>query len=551
MTIVIVVRTKGDFASDARSSGRRVLVVESQPTSSLRPPRPLHHNPISQLGVLVVLMGAAVILLLLLADFFDKRPNPYVGMFVFLILPGIMLFGALMVLGGMRIEAGRRKRKASLAELPYPSLDLNQPRQRKWFAITVLAATVVGTLLMWAAYEGYSYTESVSFCGQTCHTPMTPEYTAYLDSAHARVRCVDCHVGDGAGYYIRSKLQGAHQLVAVLTGNYARPIPTPIMNLRPARETCERCHWPAKFFGAKVLQLPHYRYDEQNTPEQITLTLKTGGGSQIHGASGGVHWHMVLDNHVTFAATDPQLQEIPWVSVKHSNGTSVTYVSQATKLNSEQLAQLPRHDMDCMDCHNRPAHGFPSPDGGIDQALFRGLISPTLPRVKQLLVYAMMPNYTNREAAHRAIRDALIGTYRDKYPGLLEQRSADVDRAIDVASKIYDRAIFPEMNVSWHTYPTNIGHRNWPGCFRCHDGRHVTADGKVLVNDCNGTCHTQPRRSAPTALGVIASDATDDWHPWALPIKGLDIPAHEKLLCSDCHKAGRGPTRGCDDCHKH
>jgi formate-dependent nitrite reductase cytochrome c552 subunit len=379
---------------------------------------------------------------------------------------------------------------------------------------------------------------------------MTPEYTAYLDSAHARVRCVDCHVGEGAEYYVRSKLQGAHQLLAVMTGDYSRPIPTPIKNLRPARETCERCHWPAKFFGAKLLQLPHYRYDERNTVEQITLTLKTGGGSQSHGASGGVHWHMVLDNRVTFAATDSKLQDIPWVSVRRSNGAVATFVSKTTQLTPEQLAQLPRHEMDCMDCHNRPAHGFPSPDGGIDQALFRGQISSALPSIKQVLVDAMMLDYSSREVAHRAIQDSIINAYREKYPGLLEQRKADVERACDVASRIYDRAVFPDMNVNWHTYPTNIGHRNWPGCFRCHDGRHVTSDGQILGNDCSSTCHTQPRRSAPTALGVVAADATDDWHPWSLPSKSLDIPAHKALLCSDCHKAGRGPMSGCNDCHK-
>jgi hypothetical protein len=524
--------------------------VESPQPDSLSPRRPLYHNLVSHLGMLTVLGGAAIILLLFLADLVDAHPHPYVGMFTFLILPGIMLFGVAMILGGMRLEAGRRRRNRALPDLPYPRVDLNDPRQRRLFVVLVLLATVVGTLLAWAGYEGYAYTESVSFCGQTCHTPMAPEYTAYLDSAHARVRCVECHVGEGATYYVRSKVQGAHQLLAVMTGNYARPIATPINNLRPARETCERCHWPAKFFGAKLLQLPHFRYDAQNTPEQITLTLKTGGGSKSHGASGGVHWHMAIDNRVTFAATDPQLQDIPWVRVKRSNGSEAVYVSKNTKLNADQLSKLARHDLDCMDCHNRPAHGFPSPDGGIDQALFKGQISPTLPRVKQLLVDAMMQDYSDRDTAHRAIRDALVDGYRAENAQILQARKADIERAIDVATQIYDRAVFPEMKVTWYTYPTNIGHRNWPGCFRCHDGRHVTADGKVLANDCASTCHTQPRRSAPTSLGVLDPNATDDWHPWFLPSKSLDIPAHKALLCSDCHKAGRGPMSGCNDCHK-
>ena len=511
--------------------------------------RPLYQNIVSQLGMLIALGGSAIIALLMLAQMVDPTPNPYIGMFTYMLLPGVITFGIVAILGGMRWEAGRRKRKSSLASLPYPRMDLNDVRQRRLFNIAILLGTIVATILIWTGYEGYVYTESVTFCGQTCHTAMSPEYTAYLDSAHARVRCVECHVGEGAGYYVKSKLQGARQLWDVITSSYQRPISTPIMNLRPARETCERCHWPEKFFGAKLLQLPHYRYDETNTPEQITLTLKTGGGTRTHGASGGVHWHMLIDNKVTFAATDPQLQDIPWVHVRNSNGKETTYVSAASRLNADQMAKLPRHVMDCMDCHNRPAHGFASPDGGIDQALFKGMISPTLPWIKKLIVESMMADYPNRDAAHRAIRDSVVGNYQAKYPEILATRRSDVDRAIQVASSIYDRAVFPDMRVNWHTYPVNIGHRHWPGCFRCHDGQHVSAEGKVLGNDCSKTCHTQPQRGPQTALGMIDPAATADWHPWQMPIKSLDIPGHQRLLCSNCHKAGRGPKSGCDDCH--
>lgn len=497
-----------------------------------------------------MLGSALLIFTILMIELLGRTPNPYVGMFVFLVIPGVACFGVFLVLIGMRWEAGRRRRNAALSELPYPSIDLNDAKQRRLFVAIVLGATFVLTLLSWAAYEGYEYTESVAFCGQTCHTPMTPEYTAYLDSAHARVRCVECHVGEGASHYVRSKFQGVHQLVAVVTGHYARPIATPIKNLRPARETCEKCHWPSKFFGAKLLQLPHYRYDDDNTPEQITLILKTGGGSKVHGESGGVHWHMLLENQVTFAATDSRLQNIPWVSAKHKDGTETIYVSKRNQLPQSSLDALPRHSMDCMDCHNRPAHAFPSPDGGIDQALFKGQISPTLPRIKRLLVEAMMENYPDSAAAHRGIAERLRDHYKNNFPTLLQMRQRDIDRAIQIAISIYDRANFPEMRVNWQTYPTNIGHRNWPGCFRCHDGQHVSKDGKVLGQDCAGTCHTEPKRSAPTSLGVVDPNASVDWHPWKLPSDSLDIPAHQSLLCSDCHRAGRGPLSGCDGCHK-
>jgi len=172
-----------------------------------------------------------------------------------------------------------------------------------------------------------------------------------------------------------------------------------------------------------------------------------------------------------------------------------------------------------------------------------------LPWIKKLTVDSMMLDYPTLDAAHRAIRDSVIGTYRDKYPQILADRKADIDKAIAVASDIYDRAVFPEMHVNWHTYPVNIGHRHWPGCFRCHDGQHVSSEGKVLGNDCSKTCHTQPQRGPQTALGVVDPAATPNWHPFEMPNKSVEIPGHERLLCSNCHKAGRGPKRVCDDCH--
>jgi hypothetical protein len=202
-----------------------------------------------------------------------------------------------------------------------------------------------------------------------------------------------------------------------------------------------------------------------------------------------------------------------------------------------------------MDCHNRPAHGFPSPDGAIDQALFKGKISPSLPWIKKLTVTSMMADYPTRAEAHDAIRNKLIGTYQADYPQVLKERRSDIENAISTACSIYDMAVYPDMRVNWHTYPVNIGHRHWPGCFRCHDGRHRSADGKVIGNDCSTTCHTQPRRGSLTALGVTDPAATDDWHPWQLPSKSIQVPAHDVLLCSNCHHAGMGPKSNCDDCH--
>jgi nitrate/TMAO reductase-like tetraheme cytochrome c subunit len=537
-----------------RSSSPGVEAESSAPAPSAdeTPPRhrPLYYNLISHIGALVVILGAVLILLSLLAHVGSGGSNPYVGIFTYVIFPTFVGVGLLLILIGMRWEAGRRRRAEALKVLPYPRIDLNDRRQRIIFLYTIVGGTVLSALLIWASYQGFHYTESVKFCGTICHVQMQPEFTAYQDSPHARVPCVACHVGEGASWYVKSKLSGVRQLYAVLTHSYETPIPTPIAHLRPARETCERCHWPKKFSGAVLLQLPHFRYDEANDGEQISLVLKIGGGNPAHGNGEGIHWHMVVANTVTFAATDKQLQHIPWVKVRHADGSVETYVDQDSKLSAAQMAKLPRHTLDCMDCHNRPAHDFTNPDSGVDRALLGGQIPTSLPWIKKLAVEALFRNYAGTDEAHAGIRAYVLNFYESQYPSLLQQRAADIDKTVEVLDGIYDRGVFPKMHVDWRTYPNNLGHRDWPGCFRCHDGRHVSKDGKVLPHDCNSTCHTQPLRGKLQPLGQAVQDPYPDWHPWKMPKEHLDIKGHDKVMCFQCHASGQRPGHECKDCHE-
>jgi hypothetical protein len=259
---------------------------------------------------------------------------------------------------------------------------------------------------------------------------------------------------------------------------------------------------------------------------------------------------MVVDNTITFAAVDKKLQVIPWVKVRHSDGSEKVYVATDTKLASAGIAKLPRHRMDCMDCHNRPAHNFPTPDSGVDQALLRGQIAKDLPWIKKVAVEALFREYDDQETASAGIREYIHDFYAKQYPKVLQDRGKDVDTAIEVAISIYDRGVFPKMKVDWRTYPVNIGHRYWPGCFRCHDGKHVAADGTVLSHSCDNTCHTQPQRGPVTPLGVQAGDAFPDWHPWQMPKEHLDIKGHDTVLCYQCHASGKRPSRECKDCHE-
>ncbi len=509
----------------------------------------LYRNAVSYFGGLVAVASMFIVGFLALSTLSVEHASPYIGIFTYVVFPSIAAGGITVFLVGMRREAKRRHKTGTTEALPYPSLDLNDPSQRRRFGIFAVAGTISLMVFSFAGYNGFLLTESVGFCGQTCHTPMEPEMTAYLASPHARVRCVECHVGEGAGWYVHSKLSGARQLFAVLFNTYDRPIPTPIKDLRPARETCQHCHWPEKFFGAQLTQKPHFRYDEKNTAEQISLLIKTGGGGGVLGA--GIHWHMFIDNKVEYAAEDDQLQHIPWFKVTRSDGKMTEYFTTDHKVAPDDLAGMKHRVMDCMDCHNRPSHNFEPPDTAVDKALLASQLATSLPYSKRAAVEALDKDYGSRASAHAGLRKDFVGFYQEKYPDLMGPRAPDIEKGVQTIIDIYDRTVFPEMKVSWKTYPLNIGHRNWPGCFRCHDGKHKTADGEVLSNKCT-ICHTAPVRGPQSALGDVLAASVDpkaDWHPWEMPEKHLAVAKHKELQCYQCHAAGHKPFTECNDCH--
>ena len=502
----------------------------------------LYRNAVSYFGGLVMLGGAGMILFLLLLEFSLKNPSPYLGIFTYMVFPGIFGAGVVAVLFGMRRESLRRRRIGTKEALPFPRLDLNDRRTRKWFAYILVGGSLLGILLTFVGYNAFLFTESVTFCGEVCHTVMEPEHVAYMASPHARVSCVDCHVGHGAEWYVKAKLSGLRQVLAVTFGTYETPIPVPIKNLRPARETCEECHWPEKFYGAQLMQNPHFRYDEQNSAEQVSLLIKTGGGMKRLGQNAGIHWHMILDNEVTFKAVDEGLQEIPWISVKSNGGNRRVYRATDTELSEGDIDGLKTHVMDCMDCHNRPTHNFHPPDIAVDKAMASGHIPSSLPWIKKVAVDTLTEEYPDKDSARRGIRERVESFYQDRYPDVTGKRDGEINNAVEALVAIYDRSVFPAMNVNWKTYASNIGHRNWPGCFRCHDGLHESDDGKVLSQECT-VCHTMPQRGPLTALATEAPHSDLDWHRWELKGK------HALMRCDRCHEAGYRPPLDCAECH--
>jgi hypothetical protein len=340
-------------------------------------------------------------------------------------------------------------------------------------------------LLSMASYGAVHYMETTEFCGEVCHTTMEPQYVAHQSGPHAKVACVACHVGPGVGALAESKLAGTRQLWQIASRNVPKPVPSPVHSMRPARETCENCHWPEKFHGDEVRVFREYADDEQNTETVATLTMFVGGGSAALGVGTGIHWHMNLDNEIDYITTDPQRGVIPYVRLRARDGTVREYTTPGTT--AEQLATGERRRMDCLDCHSRPAHAFSSTaERALNEALAQNRIPRELPFMRREALAAITPEYPDKQAALQAIAVRLREHFR-KSPSL---DAAAVERAILGTQDLWARNVFPAMKVTWGTYPNHISHIDTPGCFRCHDDEHATKDGRVIKQDCE-MCHKE------------------------------------------------------------
>jgi hypothetical protein len=446
----------------------------------------LARNWISTVGMVVVTISAVLFLSMFLLDLFGYHANPYIGIVFFIVIPAFFIGGLLLIPIGMWLER-RRRLHGRPSHMHWPRLDLNDPIQRRT-TFGVLVLTMVNVIIVsLAAYRGIEFMDSPAFCGEVCHEVMAPQYAAFEDGPHARVSCVRCHIGPGAPWFVRSKLDGARQVVAVMLDSHSRPIPTPVHNLRPAREVCEQCHWPEKFHGDKIVMRYEYADDEEVTESVTEIRIHVGGGSEKLGVAAGIHWHMSVANQVEYIAIDDRREDIRWVRVRDQEGNVREYVD--ADVTPEQLARGERRLMDCMDCHNRPSHTFyASAEAAVDAAIASGEI-PRLPFVRRETVAALTASHPTQEAAIDDIATRLEGFYRSYNGDVYADRQAEVQRAIETARRLYSRNVFPSMNVTWGTYPNHIGHTTAAGCFRCHDDTKQTKDGQTISMDCT-LCHS-------------------------------------------------------------
>jgi hypothetical protein len=316
---------------------------------------------------------------------------------------------------------------------------------------------------------------------------MPPEYAAYQVSPHARIACVECHIGrEFIGNQIFRKAGDVRHIIAMTFQTYEYPIR--VKNMRPARETCEKCHSPEKFSDDSLRVISHFQDDENNTPYSIYLVLKTGGGAKREGLGRGIHWHIV--SKVYYYPTDSEEQNIPFVRVVNDDGSTVDYVDVESDFDTSDIDQSKLKEMDCITCHNRITHRIYTPEESLDRALALGQISQGIPEIREKGIEALKGDYATQAEAQAGIAK-LEAYYEGSYPEFYELNPGKVADAVQLLQQIYANSVFIDQKVNWDSHPTNVGHVDSPGCFRCHDGKHLNDQQQAVRLECN-LCHSIP-----------------------------------------------------------
>ncbi|MBI9068762.1 MAG: NapC/NirT family cytochrome c [Salinivirgaceae bacterium] len=490
-----------------------------------------YYNLISYIGVTVSSISIFMIIFMLILTSVVGETNAYIGIIIFLILPILLVIGLVLIPIGMWNRTRKAKKSPETLMERRLILNLNNKTHLNAAIIFIFGTLLFVLLTGVGSYQLYHYSESVEFCGKVCHEAMKPEYVAYQNSSHAKVTCAQCHIGSGAEWFVKAKISGMYQVYSVLANKVPRPIPTPIENLRPARETCEKCHWPEKFYENSLRSEKYFIADENNTEWDIHLEMKLGPKVSSMGLSEGIHWHINQNIKIEYAYTDKKREVIPWVKyINLETGDTIIYNDQNDLLGEGALDTLETRTMDCMDCHNRPAHNYLTPSKFMNAAIANGTVPKELPEIKQVSMGLLHAQYTNTDSALQTISNELSSYYLENYPEIIKEKPELLTKAIAGVIKGFNANIFPEMNVTWDAYPDHIGHMEFNGCFRCHNNTHESASGKIISRDCK-LCHSIIAQGEADSLNVAYYNESLEFH------HPIDIDgAWKEALCSECHR---------------
>jgi nitrate/TMAO reductase-like tetraheme cytochrome c subunit len=490
-----------------------------------------YYNPLTMVGSILAGISAIIIVFSMIAHALFGTGGSYAGIVVYIVLPVFLIIGLILIPIGMSRRSRKIRREGEKGKGKWIVIDLRDHKQ--WNAMAIFMVSTIAFLILTGigSYQAFHYTESNEFCGTLCHEVMDPEFTAYQESPHARVACVECHVGSGAEWYVKSKLTGLYQVYSVLFNKYSRPIETPIHSLRPARETCEECHWPEKFYSYRLRNIRNFLADSANTEWDIQLKLKIGSELKSEGLLEGIHWHINQDVQIEYIASDTKREYLPWVRyINRATGDTIVYEDMYDSLDPEAMDTLEMRVMDCLDCHNRPSHQYLPPQDFVDGMIASGKISAELPEVKSMAMQLFNQQFPTRDSGNILIREGVKEFYELNYPGVAEEKAGLIEQATDALLAGFAQNFFPYMNVNWDAYPNHIGHLEFNGCFRCHNGNHQSKNGEVISRDCN-LCHDLlGQGSKENYMAAYINDSMEFVHP-------VDIAgAWKEMSCSDCHR---------------
>ena len=443
-------------------------------------------NAITGFGVSLVTISFLAIVSLLLLMSLQLVESPYIGILAFLILPAFFVSGLVVIPVGMWMARRHHAAEGTTDKgQPLPRLDLNDPRVRRTAWIVVLLTFVNVVVVASASYEGIHYMESTAFCGEVCHPPMLPEFTAAYQSPHSTVGCVECHVGPGAEGFIKAKMGGVRQLISYMTDTYNRPIPVPVHNMVPAEHSCEECHWTDKDYGDIMVVKTKYSEDEVNTPLTTALMMHVGGP----GKDRGIHsYHLAEGRTMEFYRDEEDPDVIPYVRVTEADGNVIEYTLDGSDFDAASIDESHMRKMDCIDCHSRPAHQYELPDEAVDQAIADGRLPVDKPFIKAAAVQALR-GAAEEGAGPDFIASSINEYYGDHDEGVMAAQADELKTITAELEKILARNVFPDMKITWETYPDQSGHTTFSGCFRCHDDLHASSDGEHMIGQDCMACH--------------------------------------------------------------